>query len=241
MSTNAERAYQQIRENIISGKYPPKTCLCEVQLANELQISRIPIREALRRLTSEGILHTGPKSEVFVPSWSVERIEHLYDLRATLESSCAGLAAIRMTRADYAELEELATRMENEKNSRAPDRVERLTMLNRKFHERIMECSGNEPLRELTLNAVLQLPLLHRSFHGYKSSQWERCMRHYRELLDAFYVRDADWAAATMRAHVLAGKYRLRLARRDGIEEDEGEEDRKVVGAGGAGHDDGEA
>ncbi|GAA4338480.1 GntR family transcriptional regulator [Pigmentiphaga soli] len=212
MSTGADRAYQQIRANIISGVYPAKSHLREKQLAEELNMSRTPIREALRRLAAEGVLDFSPQLGIFVPSWGVERVEQLYDLRSMLESNCAELAATRMTRADILDLQDLAERMEMAVHKQEPDALDRLTELNKAFHERIMTCSGNDRLKELTLNAINQLPILHRSFRRYEPAQWQRSLRHHRDLIDAFIVRDAHWAAAMMRAHILAGKYQLRLA-----------------------------
>jgi len=219
MATGADRAYQQIRENIISGKYEAKFHLREKQLAEELNLSRTPVREALRRLASEGIVEFSPQMGIFVPSWGVERVEQLYDLRSMLESNCAELAATRMTRADIHDLKALATQMEDIVARGVPDGLDQLTELNKTFHERIMTCSGNERLKELTLNAINQLPVLHRSFRRYEPAQWQRSMRHHRDLIDAFIVRDAHWASSMMRAHILAGKYQLRLANEAGLEE----------------------
>lgn len=211
-STGAGRAYERIRENIVGGKYPPKSRLRETQLAAELEMSRTPVREALRRLTSEGVISYSPQSGAFVPSWDEEHVAQLYDLRAVLESNCAELAATRMTPVDIDALRSFATQMENALASGEADSLEKMSLLNRAFHERIMACSGNDRLRELTLNAVAQLPNLHRSFRRYEPAQTERSMRHHRDLIDAFRVADAHWASSMMRAHILAGKYQIRLA-----------------------------
>jgi DNA-binding GntR family transcriptional regulator len=212
MTTGADRAYAAIRERIISGRYAERSHLREKQLAEDLGLSRTPVREALRRLAAEGTLDFSPQLGVFVPSWGLERVEQLYDLRAVLESSCAELAATRMKVADLDALDELATRMETAVRTNAPDAAQQLTTLNRALHERIMTCSGNERLKELTLNAINQLPVLHHSFSRYEPEQRERSLRHHRDLIDAFTVQDAHWAASMMRAHILAGKYQLRLA-----------------------------
>ncbi len=212
MKTDAERAYAQIRDNIIRGKYPPKSRLREAQLATELNMSRTPVREGLRQLAHEGIISFSPQTGSFVPSWDEDYVEQLYDLRAMLEANCAELAATRMTQADIDVLCALAAQMEEAVASKRPDALESVTELNRAFHEKIMSCSGNARLRELTLNAIKQLPMLHRSFKRYETAQTERSMRHHRDLIDAFRVHDAQWASSMMRAHILAGKYQLRLA-----------------------------
>jgi len=212
MTTVADRAYQQIRANIISGVYPPRAHLREKQLAEELNLSRTPVREALRRLASEGALDFSPQLGIFVPSWGVERVEQLYDLRSMLESNCAELAATRMTQADIRVLQDLAEQMEQAVRDDVPDALDLLTELNKTFHERIMTCAGNDRLKDLTLNAINQLPVLHRSFRRYEPAQWMRSLRHHRDLIDAFIVGDAHWASSMMRAHILAGKYQLKLA-----------------------------
>jgi DNA-binding GntR family transcriptional regulator len=212
VTTVSDRAYKQIRANIIQGVYQPREHLREKQLAEELSFSRTPVREALKRLAAEGVLDFSPQMGIFVPSWGAERVENLYDLRSMLESNCAELAATRMTDEDVRALQSLADQMENAVSVGADDALDQLTGMNKVFHERIMTCAGNDRLKELTLNAINQLPTLHLSFRRYEPAQWMRSMRHHRDLIDAFIVRDAHWASSMMRAHILAGKYQLKLA-----------------------------
>ncbi len=160
----------------------------------------------------KAFLDFSPQYGAFVPSWGSERVAQLYDVRAMLESECAELAARRMTDAIVSELEALAQKMEGAV-ARGAAALDELGQLNRTFHETVMTASGNERLKVATLQAIEQLPVLHRSYHRYEPEQWQRSMRHHREIIDAFTVRDANWARAIMCAHILAGKYQISRTR----------------------------
>ena len=84
-STLMDRAFQQIREAIRSGKLKPGDRLVESQLAEEMQISRFPIREALRYLEKEGLVKTKPFKGTYVAQLTEKDMEELYSLRSAIE------------------------------------------------------------------------------------------------------------------------------------------------------------
>lgn len=213
--TAVDRAYAVIRNNIILGKYPGKAHLRETQLARDLGLSRTPVREALRRLSAEGLLVFVSQSGAFVPSWGTDYIIQLYELRAMLEGYCAELAAQRRTAEQLAALRKLHEEMSQIAGIRSakddaplPDR---LTELNKDFHIAIMDAAGNEPLKTMTLSCLNQFPPIHRSVHRHDSNTLRTRTQHHAAIVDAIAMSDPVWARAAMCAHITAGKYQWLL------------------------------
>ncbi|MGH9018530.1 MAG: GntR family transcriptional regulator, partial [Acidimicrobiales bacterium] len=99
-------AYDRIRRSIVDGSYPPGSRLVEQALSSELDLSRTPIREALRRLEVEGLVLYRRHRGAVVRTTTADEVIDLYELRARLESYAAELAAARSTPADHRALHE---------------------------------------------------------------------------------------------------------------------------------------
>jgi len=102
-----DRAYEALREDIVSWRLAPGTVLAEVEQAERLGVSRTPVREALSRLTAEGLAVAERRRGVVVAELSVADLDQLFELRETLESRAAALAASRGDRERFARLHEL--------------------------------------------------------------------------------------------------------------------------------------
>jgi DNA-binding GntR family transcriptional regulator len=218
VSTIAD-AYATIRADIIAGRHRPGTHLREEQLASALGVSRTPVREALRRLAAEGLINFLPNQGAFVSSWSAEDLRKIFELRALLESTAAGQAAANMSEPDLRRLRELAAGMVRLAESREPGFLDQISVLNREFHGIIMRAANNERLAGSVMRTV-ELPIVHRTFERYRPTDLRRSLNHHRELVDAFEARDGDWAAAVMRAHVLAAKH-VMLSPRDAADDED--------------------
>ncbi|MFJ3958450.1 GntR family transcriptional regulator [Arthrobacter sp. NPDC090010] len=101
----SDRAYQQLRQDIISWRLEPGTVLAELDQAARLGVSRTPVREALSRLIAEGLATTEGRRGVVVAELSVADLEQLFELRETLESRAAAQAAERGDRERFAVLQ----------------------------------------------------------------------------------------------------------------------------------------
>lgn len=207
-----------IHADIVAGRHPPGGHLREEQLAETIGVSRTPVREALRRLAAEGLINFVPNHGAFVNSWSVDDLRKIFDLRALLESTAAGQAAPRMTEQAIDRLRELASAMVRLAEDRADGYLERISDLNRAFHEIIMRTADNERLAGSVVRTI-EFPIVHRTFQRYRAADLRRSLNHHLELIDAFAARDAEWAAAVMRAHVLAAKH-VMLSRSPSAERD---------------------
>src|ERR1700741_2530618 len=93
----SERAYEQLRERIVTLRLAPGTVLGEDELMRELEIGRTPLREAVKRLALENLVAVQPRSGTYVTSVDAADIVHISEVRAELEGHAAELAARRLT------------------------------------------------------------------------------------------------------------------------------------------------
>ena len=205
---STERTYGEIRDRILSGRLLPGARLVEVDLAAELDVSRTPIREALRRLYAEGLIEMLPNRGATVRSWTDGELHDIYQSRAELESLAAALATERIDAEALERLQQLCLEMEACGVEPDRDGRDRLTELNTEFHDTI-RYAAKSPTLTTMIHGVAQLPLVRVTFHRYSREDLERSRNHHREMLAAFRVGDRDWAAAITRAHVLAARASL--------------------------------
>jgi DNA-binding GntR family transcriptional regulator len=194
-----------LRQGILDGIYAPGARLGEADLADALGVSRTPVREALRRLGSEGLLSTLPNKGARVRQWTTSELSDISDLRAILEGHAAGQAATRVTGADIAAMDDLVTRMEAATADGAAADIDLLTELNREFHGTVIEASGNALLPQL-MHSLLHVPVISRTYRRYSPARMQQSMRQHHELVDALRAGDPAWAEAVMRVHILSAR-----------------------------------
>lgn len=207
--TGAELAYGILRSRIMSGELTPETNLRERAIADELGLSRTPVREALRRLSESGLVRVSPNRGATVVGWSAEQMEETYFLRAALESRGAGLAAELIDEATLSELGQLIEEMEAFVDSENVEEISRLGELNRQFHQAIIAASGSRQLITL-VEAVSQAPMMVRDNRAYGVEFRSRSNHQHRDILTALRSRDAMWAEVVMRSHILAARNAVR-------------------------------
>ena len=211
----ADRVYQELRRRIVSWETPPGSALREVGLAEELRVSRTPVREALQRLKSDGLVVARGRRGLEVPRWDARHLEDSYRLRADLEAWSAKRAAQRLSLRDLEGLRELADEMTRIHNGDCGvAELETIADLNADFHETIRVCAGSERLHQMT-SAVVHLPLLHRVFHVFTPAEVTMTLAEHHTILRAFEARDPDWAESISRAHILAALHALKRSMQD--------------------------
>lgn len=150
-----EIVYEELRSLILTGKIKPGTRMMEIELAEDMGVSRTPIREAIRKLEKEGLVVIEPRKGAYASEVSVKDMEDILEVRANLEGLAAYLAAERMTDAEKTALDEI-----KEKFQQAVDEGNMAEMISNdtKFHHMIVESSRNnhlihmvEQLQELVL------------------------------------------------------------------------------------------
>jgi len=133
----------QLRTSILEGRYKPGEWLRQEKLAQELNVSQMPVREALKELAAEGLIEHVPYRGVRVIEFSAEDIADLYEHRAFLEGRAASCSAQNIRSDEIAELKQLQAAMEQ---NLAPEHVNRYRDLNRRFHQLIFNASRREYL-----------------------------------------------------------------------------------------------
>jgi len=141
-----QRVHERLREQILSGELEPGAELAEVALSEQLGVSRGPIREALGRLASEGLVTVRPRRGALVRSLSKEEFLELYQVREALEVMAVKLAVPRLRAEDFDALEGLIEKMARHAER---DEVAEFFQANVAFHGRLLETSGNGKLQEL--------------------------------------------------------------------------------------------
>jgi DNA-binding GntR family transcriptional regulator len=192
-----------LRELITGGRLSPGTPLRQRQLAEQFDVSYTPVREALRRLESEGLVVTDVHRGASVARAESEELEENYRILAALESLAGSLAVSKMTDDDMAEIEDLYQQVA----ACDPD-DHRLAELNRRFHFRVYECARSPML-------LLLMRLLWRSFpRGPQAGRpHAESVQQHAHLLTALKRRDEEQVAAVIRDHVLGSIRYLRPPR----------------------------
>jgi len=182
-----------LRELITDRQLSPGTPLRQRELAEQFDVSYTPVREALRRLESEGLVVTDVHRGATVARTESEEMEENYRILAELETLAGTLAAAKMTVDDLTEIEDLYRQVA----ACHPDDG-RLAELNRQFHFRIYECARSPML-------LLLLRLLWRSFpHGPQAGRpHQESVRQHAQLVKALRRRNEEEVAAVIRDHVL--------------------------------------
>ena len=198
----SESATNLIREAIVDGQLAPGERLKEADLARTFQISRTPVREALRELRREGLVDTTPNRGAAVRTYTVDDLSEIYALRALLEGHAARRAAQWM---DSETLDRLRVMCASFADLRARGAsVQELVRANVAFHDAVLDAARSRRLSDVT-RRVVEMPLVYRTYTWYTEEQRHHAERHHAQLVRAFEVRDPDRAELIMKHHILEG------------------------------------
>jgi DNA-binding GntR family transcriptional regulator len=141
----SEKAYQLVKEKIITLELPPASLIDERALLEELELGRTPIREALQRLAAEGLVNVVPRRGTFVANISITDLPKIFEVRILLEGFCARLAAQRVTEDQIAQMEKLFCDLGQVPNGD----IKALMAADERFHHLLYQAAGNEFLAEI--------------------------------------------------------------------------------------------
>ncbi|MDB5956541.1 GntR family transcriptional regulator [Ramlibacter sp.] len=200
----------QLRERIFAGELTPGTFLDEVQLAQQLAISRTPLREALKVLTAEGLVRHEPRRGCFVNEVTDQDLDEIFPVIALLEGRCAFEAAQHATDADLAALEDLHQKLARHAKAK---RINEYYETNYAIHEAIIALAGNRWLASVIgdLRKIVRLARL-QQLHA--PGRLEQSLSEHLAVFAALKARDGEGAEAAMRTHLTRQRGALReLAR----------------------------
>ena len=202
-STAGDHCYKIIRAQILGGVYTAGTRLKEEELAPLCGVSRTPVREALRRLASDGLLEMTPRYGVRVVGVDASELREIYDLRAMVESHAAFRAATRITHEQIEELRMLADRMLVAMAS-GPEAIRAGFMPDNARYHRIILVAADSPRLLKMAALVVELPLTIRALLSNALGVRDHPMNDHHELISAFEQREPKWAESIMRSHILS-------------------------------------
>jgi DNA-binding GntR family transcriptional regulator len=193
-----DEAYRYIETGIRSGRYRAGERLVAEDIASDIGTSRMPVREAFRRLAAEGLLLIRANRGAIVRGLDAAEMHEVFEMRAVLEGLAAGIAATRMTKNDMATLEHLLERMENS-NSDLPEWVTR----HREFHEYLSGLAGMPRLQRQisSLHSIIEPYMRIWLEHGEKSMS---SREFHEEIISALRTGDQITAESVVREHIRA-------------------------------------
>lgn len=191
----------ELRERIASGDLPPGSRLIERDLAQQLGVSRVPVREALRMLEADGMVLTVSRKGVVVNTLSRRDVEELFDVREALEVMGCRRAAEHGTEEGFLELKDL---LRQARAALEADDPMLIAQANAAFHEQITVLADNRAL------AALMEPLQSRMRWLFaQTDDPGRIVGEHEELFEAIVSRDAEAAAGCAIEHVRANRERV--------------------------------
>lgn len=195
----ADRVYRYVWDEINQGGLIPGTRLVEQELATRLEVSRTPVREALRRLEGDGLLESRSPRGFVVANPEREALT-AYLIRQQLESLAARMAAERVTVAQLAELDSLAEQMEKLAPS-WPGCVDEMAEIHAEFHATINRFADSAQLLRF-LSQVSPHRVIRRVMRSYDTDSLARSLRSHREILKALWARDGELAQRLVHEHL---------------------------------------
>ncbi len=193
--TTQESVADRIRTLILSGHLKPGQRIRQDEFASKLGVSRTPLREALHKLQSEGLITLSAHRGASVADFSMTDLQEIYSVRIALEGYAASLAAQRITDEDIDALEDILTKMELV--LKQGDRL-RLLEMNRKFHMGIYKAANQQRLYDLISNYFDLADIYRRLFVNLEP---EKLVKH-REVLTSLRNRDSEAAELVTRSHL---------------------------------------
>ena len=188
----------QIREMIRNGILVKGQKINEKDFCESMGVSRTPVRESLRMLSSEGLIDLIPHKGAYVSQPPIKEISDMFEVMSVLEGTCARLATKEMTEKNFSKIEALHQKLEKNYS----DRDDKAYLDNNNtYHVFIQELSGNKVLNNV-INGLRQKILLYRHRQLYQPERFEQSIQEHRGLLEAFRKRDAALAERLMKRHL---------------------------------------
>lgn len=204
-TSRAQNAYDSLRAAIHAGKLRPGQPMRETEIAERLGISRTPVRDALKRLESEGLLAAAPRRGLVLTELDQQQVSEIYAVRDVLEGLAARLAAQHASSAEIAAMRDLLERQTRTQ----PGDAAALARLNRVFHDVVYRAARNRYLVSVLDSFEGTLALLPGTTYMARGRPATALKEHH-EIVDAIEQHRSERAEAVASAHVRAAEH-LRL------------------------------
>jgi len=194
----SQKVYRALKTEIIKGSLKPGTKLSEGKIAEQMGVSRTPVREALKELAAEGFVKMNPNQAVAVSNASVKDVQEVLQIRGVLEGLAARLATKTINEEEIKELEKYQKRMEQYTNK---DDVLAFSEMDAEFHELILNICGNNRLIQIRKNLSDQA-------HRYRirslsvPGRLKYSLKEHQEIVEALKRKDAEQADRLSQKHI---------------------------------------
>lgn len=206
-----EVVFETLRDAIRKGILKPGERLMEIHLAEQLGVSRTPVREAIRKLELEGYVIMMPRRGTYVSNLSIKDINEVFEIRTSLDSLASGLAAERITDEELEHLQRLLVVIGEaikEKN------MEKIVEADTKFHDILYQASRNNRLVGIIYNLREQLTSFRAKSMAYPGRLAETLEEH-RRIVDTIAQGDAVAAQKASEYHMERSEHTLLLSMED--------------------------
>ena len=193
-----DHIFEKLQQAIYSGKLKSGERLTEKKVAEELGVSRTPVREALYRLTSLGLIKMIPHRGFLISRWSSKEIEDVIELRSVLEAFAVRLAIRYILKKEIDELKDLINKMEKAVLKRD---VMKASCLNSLFHDKIVHVSRNKELSEVMesiKNKIYHFRIISLSSPNRLKESFEE----HKKILDVIINKDSELAQELISQHI---------------------------------------
>lgn len=206
-----EVVFETLRDAIRKGILKPGERLMEIHLAEQLGVSRTPVREAIRKLELEGYVIMMPRRGTYVSNLSIKDINEVFEIRTSLDSLASGLAAERITDEELEHLQRLLVvigEVIKEKN------MEKIVEADTKFHDILYQASRNNRLVGIIYNLREQLTSFRAKSMAYPG-RLEETLEEHRRIVDTIAQGDAVAAQKASEYHMERSEHTLLLSMED--------------------------
>jgi DNA-binding GntR family transcriptional regulator len=194
-----ELVFESLRESIISGMLNPGERLMEIQLAEEMGVSRTPVREAIRKLELEGLVVMIPRKGAYVAGLSLKDIADVFEIRRALEGLAAELAAERITEEELEELERYLVRISEE--IEVGGDLDKVVEIDTDFHTLLYKASRNYRLSQIINNLREQIQRFRTTSLSYPG-RMKVAVEEHRRIVEAISSRDGELARKLAQEHI---------------------------------------
>ncbi len=194
-----ERVYDHLKSAILSGRFTPAERLTEEHLAEKMRASRTPVREALHKLESEGLIKPLETRGFIVSPNTKDEVEELFDLRMILEGFALRLIAGTVSDED---LEKLAKLVERAEGSLRRNRISEVFRWNTQFHDALHDMVSEKRRLHRLMVDMRKYVLRYRRDTLQSPDAGRRTLEGHRKILLALQLRDPDLCERTMREHI---------------------------------------
>ena len=191
----SQQVYEKLKEAIVKGELLPGTKLTETEVAKRFNVSATPVREAFRRLSSEGFISIEPWKGVRVKALAEQEIIETYQCREALEGYACRLAAKNMDLKGIKKMRSILSAGSNDNN------VNIVVETDLAFHNVILDYAHNEKLNGI-LGLFRNMIMHHRHYTAYIDERLKQICKEHNDILNALEQHDEDLSEKTMRLHI---------------------------------------